>query len=87
MSSRYEHSSLILTSDLAFAHWGDIFGDQVFAAAMIDRIVHYADVLPSEEAATGSLTEASTHCLQLEQRTRHNRANVKCSILNRQDCT
>ena len=44
VSSRYEHPSLILTSNLPFARWGDVFGDQVVAAAMIDRIVHHADV-------------------------------------------
>jgi hypothetical protein len=43
--SRYEHASVILTSHLPFARWGDVFGDQVVAAAMIDRIVHHADVL------------------------------------------
>jgi DNA replication protein DnaC len=33
VSSRYEHASLILTSNLPFARWGDVFGDQVVAAA------------------------------------------------------
>ncbi len=45
VSSRYEHASLVLTSNLPFARWGDVFGDQVVAAAMIDRIVHHADVI------------------------------------------
>ena len=45
VSSRYEHASLILTSNLPFARWGDVFGDQVVAAAMIDRIVHHAEVI------------------------------------------
>jgi DNA replication protein DnaC len=45
VSSRYEHASLILTSNLAFSRWGEVFGDQVVAAAMIDRIVHHAEVL------------------------------------------
>ena len=45
VSSRYEHASLILTSNPPFARWGDVFGDQVVAAAMIDRIVHHADVI------------------------------------------
>ncbi len=45
VSSRYEHASLILTSNLPFAGWGEVFGDHVVAAAMIDRIVHHADVL------------------------------------------
>jgi DNA replication protein DnaC len=45
VSSRYEHASLILTSNLPFSCWGGVFGDQAVAAAMIDRIVHHADVL------------------------------------------
>ena len=45
VSSRYEHASLVLTSNLPFSGWGGVFGDQVVAAAMIDRIVHHADVL------------------------------------------
>jgi hypothetical protein len=45
VSSRYEHASLILTSNLPFARWGDVFGDQVVASAMIDRIVHHAEVI------------------------------------------
>jgi DNA replication protein DnaC len=45
VSSRYEHASLILTSNLPFARWGDVFGDQIVASAMIDRIVHHAEVI------------------------------------------
>ena len=45
VSSRYEHASLILTSNLPFVRWGDEFGDQVVAAAMSDRIVHHAEVM------------------------------------------
>jgi DNA replication protein DnaC len=45
VSSRYEHASIILTSNLPFARWGDVFGDHAVASAMIDRVVHHADVL------------------------------------------
>ena len=51
MSSRYEHASLILTSNLPFSGWGGVFGDQAVAAAMIDRIVHHADVLTLKGAS------------------------------------
>ncbi len=51
VSSRYEHASLILTSNLAFSAWGNVFGDQAVAAAMIDRIVHHADVLTLKGAS------------------------------------
>ena len=37
--------SVSLTSNLPFSRWGDVFSDDVVAAAMIDRIVHHADVL------------------------------------------
>jgi DNA replication protein DnaC len=45
VSSRYEHASLVLTSNLPFSGWGGVFCDQAVAAAMIDLIVHHADVL------------------------------------------
>jgi len=51
VSSRYEHASLILTSNLPFSGWGTVFGDQVVAAAMIDRIVHHAEVLALKGAS------------------------------------
>jgi DNA replication protein DnaC len=51
VSSRYEHASLILTSNLPFSGWASVFGDQVVAAAMIDRIVHHADVLALKGAS------------------------------------
>jgi DNA replication protein DnaC len=44
VSSRYERASLIVTSNKPFGRWGEVFGDDVVAAAMIDRLVHHADV-------------------------------------------
>ncbi len=46
VSSRYERASLIVTSNKVFGRWGEVFGDDVVAAAMIDRLVHHAEVLP-----------------------------------------
>jgi len=45
VSSRYERASLIVTSNKPFSGWGEIFGDEVVAAAMIDRLVHHAEIL------------------------------------------
>ena len=42
MSSRYEHASPIMTTNMPFARWGDVFGDMTIASAMIYRIVHRA---------------------------------------------
>jgi DNA replication protein DnaC len=45
VSSRYERASLIVTSNKGFGRWGEEFGDDVVAAAMIDRLVHHAEVI------------------------------------------
>jgi DNA replication protein DnaC len=45
VSSRYERASLIVTSNKLFGRWGEVFGDEVVAAAMIDRLVHHAEVV------------------------------------------
>ena len=45
VSSRYERASMIVTSNRPFGRWGEVFGDDVVAAAMIDRLVHHAEVI------------------------------------------
>jgi DNA replication protein DnaC len=45
IASRYEQASVMVTSNLPFGRWGETFSDDVVAAAMIDRLVHHAEVL------------------------------------------
>jgi len=45
ISSRYERASVIVTSNKPFGRWGETFGDVTVAAAMIDRLVHHAEVV------------------------------------------
>ena len=53
VSSRYERASLIVTSNKPFGRWGEVFGDDVVAAAMIDRLVHHAEVVAGEQLHPG----------------------------------
>jgi DNA replication protein DnaC len=45
LSRRYESASTILTSNKGFEEWGEIFGDEVMAAALIDRLVHHCHIV------------------------------------------
>jgi DNA replication protein DnaC len=45
VSSRYDRPSLIVTTNKPCGRWGEVFGDDVVAAAMIDRLVHHAEVV------------------------------------------
>lgn len=42
---RYENGSMIITTNRNFEDWGQIFGDNVLASAIIDRIVHHAFII------------------------------------------
>jgi DNA replication protein DnaC len=45
VSRRYEHGSIILTTNRGIASWGEIFDDQTVAAAILDRLLHHGTVL------------------------------------------
>lgn len=48
VSRRYEEKSLVLTTNLPFGDWATIFPNAACATALIDRIVHHADILSIE---------------------------------------
>ena len=45
MARRYKTASTSLTSNKSFDEWGDIFGDDVMAAALIDRLLHHCHIV------------------------------------------
>lgn len=45
LSARYETRSIVITSNLPFGKWGQIFKDDMTTAAAIDRLVHHAEIL------------------------------------------
>lgn len=42
VSKRYEKGSIIITSNKPFEQWGEIFADDVVAAAILDRLLHHS---------------------------------------------
>ncbi|MER6188338.1 IS21-like element helper ATPase IstB [Streptomyces sp. NPDC001652] len=46
ISKRYEKGSIILTSNKTFSEWGQVFGDEVLATAILDRLLHHCEVVP-----------------------------------------
>jgi DNA replication protein DnaC len=45
MNRRYERASTVFTSNKGFAEWGAVFGDDVMAAALIDRVLHHCHLV------------------------------------------
>lgn len=62
LAERYERGSVLLTSNLAFSKWDQIFKDAMTTAAAIDRLVHHSVILelnvPSYRVETAKQTKS-----------------------------
>ena len=45
INTRHERASTVLTSNKGFEEWGSVLGDEVMAAALIDRLVHHCHIV------------------------------------------
>ena len=45
LSERYERRSTMITTNLAFSEWGQVFQSEKLTAALLDRISHHAHIL------------------------------------------
>src|SRR5207244_8329451 len=58
VSRRYERGSIAVTSNRGFEQWGEILGDAMVAAALIDRLVHHATMITLKAKATACANTA-----------------------------
>jgi DNA replication protein DnaC len=65
LAERYERGSVMLTSNLAFSKWDQIFKDAMTTAAAIDRLVHHSVIIelnvPSYRVETAKKTKTRTN--------------------------
>jgi DNA replication protein DnaC len=45
LAERYERRSVVITSNLVFSEWNQIFKDPLTTAAAIDRVVHHSQII------------------------------------------
>ncbi|MEM1350504.1 MAG: IS21-like element helper ATPase IstB [Myxococcota bacterium] len=67
MAERYERRSMIITSNLVFSQWDQIFKNEMTTAAAIDRLVHHAVIL---EFNVGSYRSQQALARQRAEKTR-----------------
>ena len=45
INKRYEKNSTIITTNKPFSRWGELFGDNMIANAILDRLLHHSHVI------------------------------------------
>jgi DNA replication protein DnaC len=66
VNQRYENKSIVLTTNLAFSDWGNIFPGAACVTAMIDRLTHHAEII--------AIDSDSFRCRESLQRHQHQQA-------------
>lgn len=66
LAERYERRTVVITSNLVFSQWEQIFKDPLTTAAAIDRVVHHSRILEFGSDITSMRAETAAKRLQEE---------------------
>ena len=66
VTRRYEKKSIVLTTNLSFRDWPTIFPNATCATALVDRVIHHADVIPIE-GKSYRLRQAEDHARAVDE--------------------
>ena len=69
VSRRYEHKSILITTNKPFGEWGEVFPNATTVVTLVDRLVHRCEVVPID-GASYRLKEAKATAKRRQQRRR-----------------